>query len=243
MDWRLYEHGLLERFRYEFRAPLFSVHGTSADGRPHRVRGRYSLVERQLDAAVYQDGESAPILVADAKHRTRLICVAVVEAFIGMLDDVGCRAGILVAPNGFTEGAQRRAAGAEVHVEVMSQDAALTFNYYQLAREVYPFDWIFRPDLARALRALEEGTLAAAIAETLEDVAFEEWEAFASYAIANYRSEAVSLLVFIASEHHDEGWRYNAVRLLLDTGHLPLNLRNRLLQVQDPELQELLAES
>lgn len=217
MDWRSYEHGLLERLRYEFRAPLFSVHGTSADGRPHRVRGRFSLVERQLDAAVYQDEESAPILVADAKHRTRPISVAVVEAFIGMLDDVGCRAGILVAPNGFTEGAQRRAAGAELHVEVMSLDAALTFNFYQLAREVYPFDWIFRPDLARAL---EEGTPADAIVETLEDVAFEEWEAFASYAIANYRSEAVSLLVFIASEHPDEGWRYNAVRLLLATGHL-----------------------
>src|SRR5215210_1847788 len=112
-DWKLYERGLLAWLRYNFPEPNFEVHGTVA-GREYRVRGRLSQCRRQLDVAVCRSGESAPFLIADAKFRARPIGVMHVEAFIGLMEDVGATAGVLAAPNGPSKPAPRRAEAANV---------------------------------------------------------------------------------------------------------------------------------
>jgi Restriction endonuclease len=103
-----YEVALLQHLRQEFSNHLFSVAGTE-DGRQHKIPGRYSLVNRQVDVAVYRQSNPSPILMADAKHYRKRIDVKAVECFIGMVDDVGADVGLLVAPRGFTAAAKQRA--------------------------------------------------------------------------------------------------------------------------------------
>ncbi len=91
-----YEDALLQHLRHEFSNPLFSVVGTE-DGRQHKILGRYSLVDRQVDVAVYRRGKPSPILMADAKRYRKRIDVRDVECFIGMVDDVGADIGLLVS--------------------------------------------------------------------------------------------------------------------------------------------------
>jgi hypothetical protein len=242
-DWKRYERGLLERLRYEFSEPHFKVCGTIA-GSQHRVRGRFSLALRQLDAAVYRSGEgTTPFLIADAKHRATPLDVNDVEAFIGQMADVGATFGALAAPKGGSDAAKHRAAAADVEIRIISFDEALTFRWYAVALEVYPYDWIFHEQLARAVRALETDGSLKEVEAGLENIAFEEWERFVLYALQHHPEEGVSFLVWVARHHHDDGWIYNAARILEEVGLMPPELRAELLVRPDADLQELLADS
>jgi Restriction endonuclease len=206
-----YELALLEKLRLDFAGSAVRVFGTE-NGRLHTILGRYSLVPRQLDAAAYRRGASRPFLIADAKRHSTKLDVKDVEAFMGMVDDVGAEMGLLVAPMGFTKAVARRAAAASTHVWVMTIEQALTCEWLPLAREIYPYDWVFREELALAVRRLHERTSPDDIIEALEPVAFEEWDSFVAYALAHHQAEAVSLLHAIASDHLEDGWRFNAIR-------------------------------
>ncbi len=92
-----YEFALLQRLKHEFEPQGLKVCGTE-NGKEHYVRGRFSLIRRQLDIAVYRPGENIPFLVADAKRHGNRIYVKQVETFIGMLEDVNASIGLLVAP-------------------------------------------------------------------------------------------------------------------------------------------------
>jgi hypothetical protein len=241
-DWRSYERGLLERLRYDFPEPDFRVEGT-VSGRPHRVRGRLSQTRRQLDAAVYRSGESTPFLIADATFHARPIDVKEVEAFIGLIKDVGAILGGLAAPKGGSNPARRRAETAGVRVEIMSLDEAITFRWYPVAREIFLHDWIFHEKLARALRALKTDGCARQIEGALEDIAFEEWEAYVRWALGHHPEEGVSFLVWVARHHYDDGWVYNATRILDEVGLMPPELRAELLGRVDEDLHEFLVGS
>jgi len=241
-DWKRYERGLLERLRYEFPEPHFKVHGTVASS-PHRVLGRLSLARRQLDAAVYRSGERAPpFLIADAKYYTRPLDVKEVEAFIGQMADVGATLGELAAPKGGSNAAKRRAAGADVEIRIMSFDEALTFRWKPVAREVYPHDWVFHEQLARAIRALKTNGCPQEVESGLENIAFDEWERFVWWALQHHPEEGVSFLVWVARYHHDAGWIYNAAHILQEVGLMPPELRAELLSRPGADLQELLAD-
>ena len=241
-DWKRYERGLLERLRYDFPEPHFEVCGTVA-GRLHKRRGRFSLSWRQLDAAVYRSDESAPpFLVADAKLHKRPLDVIAVEAFIGLMEDVGATLGELAAPEGGSDSAIRRAEGSDVQIRIMSFDEALTFRWKPLAREVFPYDWLFHDQLARALRALETNGSPQEVESGLEGVPFEEWERYVWWALQHHPDEGISFLVWVARYHHDEGWIYNAVRILEEEGLMPPELRAELLVRPDADLHNLLAD-
>lgn len=241
-----YEAALLQRLREQFPAPTFEVKGTVA-GRQHRVAGRYSKGKkgRQLDAAVYRAGASRPFLVADAKrYATRKIGLREVESFIGLLDDIDCKLGVMASPLGGTEPAKRRVAFAGVTVEVMTYEEALQAEWLPTAREVYPWDWIFRPDLASALAAIhDERASPDDVAHALEQIAFDEWERFVQYALSHVPREALEFLEYVARNHHDSGWRYNAVHILLHEGLLGASTAEHIRKTElDPEILELLAE-
>jgi hypothetical protein len=235
-----YELALLEKLRLEFAGSAVHVLGTDS-GHQHSVRGRYSLVLRQLDAAAYRAGMEKPFMIADAKRHSNKLDVKEVEIFIGMIDDVGADMGLLVAPAGFTKAAARRAEAASTHVWVMTIDEALTCKWLLLAREIYPYDWIFRENLALALRRLHENKDQGAVVEALESIAFEEWDSFVAYALSNHQAEAFTILRAIAVNHEEDGWRFNALRHLLNSGNLNQQEVSELLAHElDPSVRELL---
>jgi hypothetical protein len=49
-----------------------------------------------------------------------------------------------------------------------------SFNWLSVARNVFPYDWIFREEFALALRRVREGAAPDALADALGNVAFEE---------------------------------------------------------------------
>jgi hypothetical protein len=235
-----YELALLEKLRLEFAGSAVRVFGTE-NGRLHTIQGRYSLVARQLDAAAYRVGTSRPFLIADAKRHSTKLDVKDVEAFMGMVDDVGAGMGLLVAPMGFTKAAARRAAAASTYVWIMTIEEALTCKWLPLAREIYPHDWVLREELALAVRRLHGKTSPGDVIDALEPIAFEEWDAFVGYALAHHQPEAVTLLHAIAGNHVEDGWRFNAVRHLLDSSNLDEpKIAEFLAQETDADIRELL---
>lgn len=134
-----YEDALLQYLRHEFPNHLFTVAGTEA-GQQHRIPGRYSRVDRQVDVAIYRRDKTRPILMADAKRYRKRIDVKAVECFIGMVNDVGADIGLLAAPSGFTAAAEQRAHAAGMTLKIMSIDEATTYRWLPLARQLYPWD-------------------------------------------------------------------------------------------------------
>ena len=248
MSWQEYEAALVQRLLYQFPAPMFGVRGTDASGE-HRVRGRYSETGRQLDVAVYQPGQSAPFFVADAKRRGRPIAVPDVEAFSGLLADIGAELGLLASPVGFSKSAARRARHAGVTLYVMTFSDALLAKWLVAARSVFPGDSYFHPELARALHAFNDRSapwdvvheLEGGGASSGEPLPFDDCMAFFNATLASERRQAVQLLLHIATAHVDDGWRFNAIQLLDEHAKLSSALRIQLLETErDPETIALL---
>lgn len=239
-----YEAALLERLTQEFPPPRFEVKGT-VGGRQHRVVGRYSKWRRQLDGAVHRAGATAPFLVADAKRRaTRRIGLSEVESFIGLLDDIDCKWGVVTSPLGPTEPARRRAAFARVKVEVMTYEEALQAEWLPTARQIYPWDWAFHPHLASALAAIHDARPCAEVADALEQIPFEEWQRFVYHALSQAPHETLEFLDYVARNHHDSGWRYNAVQVLLRERLLDTSTADHLRKTElDREILDLLEEA
>jgi len=241
MTFDRYEAALLERLTQQFPPLFFEVHGTRGSKR-HHVVGRYSAHTRQLDAAVYRREEEALIFVADAKcHRRRKIGVPQVECFMGLMDDVGCRFGLIASPLGFTAPAERRAKHARLELMVMTFAQALQAEWLPIARRIYPFDWAFHSELASALLAIDQGDDPESVAERLQDVPFEEWQGFLKYGLSHHPAEASRFLKHVAKYHRDDAWRFNAVDLLLDHQLLDAETRATIRRTErDPEVLELL---
>ena len=237
--WKSYERGLLERLRYDFSPHGFRIEGT-VNGRQHKVVGLHSGVPRQLDAAVYKEKATRPFFIADAKSHANPLDVGDVDAFVGLMKDVGASLGLLAAPKGPSEGARRWAEASDVTVRVMSLDDALTFRWLPLAREIYRWDWTFHPEIALAVRMLVESSDPSRFESVLESVFFEEWDAFFEYAMAEHPTECVAALEWVARRHTDDGWVFNAARILLKHDALSTKLRKELAISQDRELRDLL---
>lgn len=234
-----YEEALYQKLLYELQPSGFRV---VRDDRS--VRGRFSAVKRQLDIAVYQVNQDRPFLVADAKRRTRKIDVSGIESFIGQLDDVGAKIGVIASPLGFSGGAERRATASDITILVMSVDEALEMNWRVVAQMIFPGDPTFHPELAAALYRLQRGEEADRILDAIEQVPLEEWQSFVAYGLTNRLPETADFLWFIAIHHDDDGWRFNAVEQLIASGVLDQFDVNRLLsQERDPEILHLLRES
>lgn len=62
----------------------------------------------------------------------------------------------------------------------------------------------------------------------LEEIPFEEWEWFVRHAMVHYPAEAQMFLESIALNHFDDGWRFNAARILIEGGRMDDTLRSRL---------------
>jgi hypothetical protein len=76
-----------------------------------RLKGKISGRVRQIDVLIdsRHDTDNSRRIIVDAKKRTRKIDVIQVEAFKGLMEDVGARHGYLVCPVGHTKAAEKRA--------------------------------------------------------------------------------------------------------------------------------------
>ena len=72
-----------------------------------KLDGRKSKTKRQVDVLVREKiGQYEIQIIIDCKDYARRVDVKGVEAFSGLLSDVGAQKGVLVAPKGFTETAK-----------------------------------------------------------------------------------------------------------------------------------------
>jgi hypothetical protein len=76
-----------------------------------RLTGRISKRSRQVDVLIdlRHDTDNSRRVIVDAKQRKRKVDVKEVEAFRGLMEDVGATHGYLVCANGYTKSAERRA--------------------------------------------------------------------------------------------------------------------------------------
>lgn len=89
------------------------------------IRGRKTGEMRQVDVAIRTKVGQFPLLIAvDCKDLSRPAIVTHVEAFAGLLDDIGANKGALVASNGFSAAAKKRAteAGIDLYRLVDAED-------------------------------------------------------------------------------------------------------------------------
>ncbi|MXN50098.1 restriction endonuclease [Shinella sp. AETb1-6] len=94
-----------------------------------RVIGKISGRSRQIDVLIdaRHDTDDSRRIIVDAKRRKRKIDVTDVEAFRGMMDDVGATHGYLVCPTGYTAAAEKRAQMA-VTICLVPLDHIKNFN-------------------------------------------------------------------------------------------------------------------
>lgn len=93
------------------------------------VMGRITGIKRQIDVLIDDRHATATSrrLIVDAKKRSRKIDVKEVEAFRGLMEDVGATHGYLVSPLGHTKGAEKRAQEA-VKIRILPLDRLEDFD-------------------------------------------------------------------------------------------------------------------
>lgn len=91
--------------------------------------GRITGVRRQIDVLIdaRHDTENTRRIIVDAKRRSRKIDVKEVEAFRGLMEDVGATHGYLVSPLGYSQAAERRAQDA-VSIRIVPLDRVEGFD-------------------------------------------------------------------------------------------------------------------
>ncbi|WP_424267207.1 restriction endonuclease [Castellaniella sp.] len=94
-----------------------------------RVRGAISRRKRQIDVLIdlRHDTDNSRRIIIDAKARARRIDVTHVEAFRGLMEDVGATHGYLVCPQGHTLAAERRSQDA-VSIRLLPLDRLEDFD-------------------------------------------------------------------------------------------------------------------
>lgn len=238
IDSKEYEKSLYEKLLYDFPPPMFEVI------QDLKVKGRYSRGTRQIDVAVCRSGECQPFLVAEAKCHQRTVEIRYIEAFITNLKDVGAKIGLMVSSSGFTAPGKRLAESFGIDLRILSIEDALETKWYPIARQIFPWDWAFHPEMAAALSHINKGASSKCVIDAIEQIPFEEWDAFVTYALSNHSLEAKDFLEFVTLNHHDDCWRFNAIQKLIDSNLFNKELANRLVnEDQDTDIIELIKQS
>ena len=107
-DWRSYER-VVAALEGEHLGAGIEISATMNA----RLTGAISGVKRQIDLLIEARWDDHRIrrIIVDAKLDGRRLSVKDIEPFEGMMRDCRAEYGVLVCPNGWTLGAQRRARG------------------------------------------------------------------------------------------------------------------------------------
>ena len=115
-------------YEAEVERELLRCYPGSTAQRNVKLDGRLSGVRRQIDVLLTVPGLGE--VVVEAKRYGRKVHVKDVESFIGMLGDVGAERGLMVAPLGFTPGAEQRAwrGGESLELDALSLEGLRRFQ-------------------------------------------------------------------------------------------------------------------
>jgi len=98
--------------------------------------------------------------------------------------------------------------------------------------------------MAAALCHINKGASPQCVIDDMEQIPFDEWNAFIAYALNNHSSEAIDFLEFAALNHYDDCWRFNAIQKLIDSNIFDRDLADRIInEDQDPDIIELIQQS
>ena len=103
-DWELYERLVARLMADQISTDLCVTPNA-------HITGKISGINRQIDVLIdaRHDTDNTRRIIVDAKRRRRKIDVTDVEAFQGVMNDVGATHGYLVCPAGHTKAAVKRA--------------------------------------------------------------------------------------------------------------------------------------
>jgi hypothetical protein len=121
-DWKNYERLVAQLLAEQ----LFKDYCVTPNA---RLAGTISGRSRQVDVLIdiRHDTDNSRRIIVDAKARARPIDVTHVEAFLGLMEDVGATHGYLVCPRGHTPAAERRARDA-VSIRLLPLDRMDDFD-------------------------------------------------------------------------------------------------------------------
>lgn len=103
-DWQIYERMIARMMADNISTDLCVTPNVRVAG---RISGRSRQVDVLIDAR--HDTDNTRRIIVDAKKRKRKIDVTDVEAFRGLMEDVGATHGYLICPVGHTKAAEKRA--------------------------------------------------------------------------------------------------------------------------------------
>lgn len=110
--------------------------------RNHKVKGR-SGTERQVDVWVESrlgDNHVVAVAIECRCYDHGPVAIKDMDAFVSAVEDMGAHKGVMISHSGFTEGAENRAANANIELRTMSLEEAEGFAWDE-----------YLPDLCQSL--------------------------------------------------------------------------------------------
>jgi Restriction endonuclease len=121
-SWEVYERMIARLFADQLTTDVCVTPNARIVG---RISGRSRQVDVLIDAR--HETDNTRRIIVDAKKRKRKIDVTDVEAFRGLMEDVGATHGYLICPAGRTEAAEKRAQMA-VSIRIVPLDRLENFD-------------------------------------------------------------------------------------------------------------------
>jgi hypothetical protein len=121
--WKAYERQIFEALK---SSAARDAEVTFHRGGTQRLPGRFSRIDRKIDVLVRGSFAGLPTMhtmVVDCKLFNRKLDVTHVEAFAGLVEDVGSQFGLLITSKGFSQAAKRRVDGfSNVELDIVELD-------------------------------------------------------------------------------------------------------------------------
>lgn len=138
MNWKLYEHKVLERFR--------EIYPTSEVRYNTSIKGIKSGRSRQIDTLIINKvGGTEVKTVIDSKCYAKRINITTVESFIGFLSDIGADRGIMVTKMGYSKAAKQRVQKEDLEIElnILTFDELPDYLGFKGVMKFGPIDCLF----------------------------------------------------------------------------------------------------
>jgi hypothetical protein len=229
-----YEKAVVERFRTYWPPPRYAVR--------HNIKlpGTKTKAPRQIDISVFEAGQSAPFLIAEAKRHGRPIDAVKAGSTIALVQDIGGLPAVMVSMSGFSLAAENHLAAEGIEFLKITLTEARGLRWIPFIEEKFILDREYREVSGHLLEAARKGN-AAPFLET--ELPFEEWVAILLSGQSIFADRCAGILKTLALRHFDDGVRYNAIALLDDAGQLDTaEIEGLLRREHDPETRELLFE-
>lgn len=229
-----YEKAVLERFRTLWPPPRFVV--------KHNIKllGSKTKKRRQIDIGVFENGESEPFLIADAKRSKRSIDAQKIGSTIALVQDTGKIPAVMVSTSDFSVAAMRHLSSEGIECLTITLKEAHGLRWLPFIEQHFAADRQFRELSGHLVEAVGNNDFDPLLDN---DLPYEEWLAVLAVSQSRFPDSTCAVLKSLALNHFDDGVRWNAIQLLDEAGQLDTTeIENLLSHERDPENAEFLQE-